>query len=150
MERDEILEQLTEDILLNGRRCNSNIILRFSNRMDSYHNENCAIDIMSKQNLAAQFSKHLRRCDDKISSVIVCGLIFGKPIFGSIGENFLKSKIKDYRKSGLGVALTKVMLEGLSFDRISVMLNSVEHLLEGNAISTAEEFCACQSFVSLN
>lgn len=69
--------------------------------------------------------------DEEVAKGIAIGMELGKPIFEEMGEEFLQSKVPNYTKSGLGVALTKVMLSGLKGKRIEKIYQGVEDALEG-------------------
>jgi hypothetical protein len=82
------------------------------------------------------------KADREVTNGICIGLFCGEPLFGDIGELFLREKIPDAGLDGLGVALVKTMTCGLSYERVSVIIKSVEKLLRGGEAETQEEKAA--------
>ncbi len=103
---DELTKKLYQDTILNGRFTNSKVIQDLAGKINIY-GENRQIEAMLKAQSAASIIQF--RGDEEVAKGIAIGMELGKPIFEGMGEEFLKSKIPNYRKSGLGVALTRVL-----------------------------------------
>lgn len=125
---DELTKKLYQDTILNGRFTNSKVIQDLAGKINIY-GENRQIEAMIKAQSAASIIQF--RGDEEVAKGIAIGMELGKPIFEGMGEEFLKSKIPNYRKSGLGVALTRVLLSGLKGKRIERIYQGVEDVLEG-------------------
>ncbi len=125
---DELTKKLYQDTILNGRFTNSKVIQDLAGKINIY-GENRQIEAMLKARSASSIVQFI--ADEEVAEGIAIGMELGKPIFEGMGEEFLQSKITNYRKSGLGVALTKVLLNGLRGKRIERIYQGVEDVLEG-------------------
>ena len=125
---DDLTKKLYQDTILNGRFTNAKVIQDLAGKINIY-GENRQIEAMLKAQSAASIIEF--QGDEEVAKGIAIGMELGKPIFEGIGEEFLKSKIPNYTKSGLGVALTRVLLSGLKGKRIEKIYKGVEDALEG-------------------
>lgn len=125
---DDLTKKLYQDTILNGRFTNSKVIQDLAGKINIY-GENRQIEAMLKAQSAASIIEF--QGDEEVAKGIAIGMELGKPIFEGIGEEFLKSKVPNYTKSGLGVALTRVLLNGLKGKRIEKIYKGVEDALEG-------------------
>lgn len=125
---DELTKKLYQDTILNGRFTNSKVIQDLAGKINIY-GENRQIEAMLKAQSAASIVQFIG--DEEVARGIAIGIELAKPIFEGIGEEFLQSKIPNYKKSGLGVALTRVLLSGLRGKRIERIYQGVEDVLEG-------------------
>ena len=126
---DDLTKKLYQDTILNGRFTNSKVIQDLSGKINIY-GENRQIEAMLKAQSAASIVECIGG-DEEVAKGIVIGMELGKPIFEGIGEDFLKSKVPNYKKSELGIALTKVLLNGLEGKRIQRIYKGIEDVLEG-------------------
>ena len=125
---DDLTKKLYQDTILNGRFTNSQVVLDLAKKINIY-GENRQIEAMLKAQSAASIIQFMG--DEEVARGIAIGMELGKPIFEGMGEEFLQSKVPNYTKSGLGVALTRVMLSGLKGKRIEKIYQGVEDALEG-------------------
>lgn len=137
----DVLDRLQDDIIFNGRFCNSQVIRALAGKTDEY-GESRQADVMLMGNGAATLAQCVPGSDDHVANGIAIGMELGKPTFGQIGEDFLKRKLPQYTNSGLGVALTKYMLHGLLIDRAKQIIAGVKRMLDGEAPQTNEERAA--------
>jgi len=137
---DDLTRKLYQDTILNGRFTNSKAIQDLAGKINIY-GENRQIEAMLKAQSAGSIVDFIG--DEEVAKGIAIGIELGKPIFEEIGEEFLKSKIPNYTKSGLGVALTRVLLNGLKGKRIEKIYKGVEDVLEGRE-EMSEEAKAAQ------
>lgn len=125
---DDLTKKLYQDTILNDRFTNSKVIQDLAGKINIY-GENRQIEAMLKAQSAASIIECIGG-DEEVTKGIAIGIELGKPIFEGIGEDFLKSKIPNYKKSGLGIALTKVLLSGLRGKRIEKIYQGIEDALE--------------------
>jgi len=125
---DDLTKKLYQDTILNGRFTNSQVVQDLAKKINIY-GENRQIEAMLKAQSAASIIQFMG--DEEVARGIAIGMELGKPIFEGMGEEFLQSKVPNYTKSGLGVALTRVMLSGLKGKRIEKIYQGVEDALEG-------------------
>lgn len=123
-------EKLEEDMMLNSRFTNSSVVTDLGGKTNQY-GERRNIEAVLKANMASEIVQFVKGGDQEVAKGIAVGIELGKPTYGELGEEFLREKNPDYKKSGLGVALTKVMLAGLSGERVDKILREVEKVLEG-------------------
>lgn len=126
----DLTKKLYQDTILNGRFTNSQVIRDLAEKINIY-GEKRQIEAMLKAESAASLIECIGG-DQEVAKGIAIGIELGKPNFEDIGEEFLKSKVTNYKKSGLGVALTRVLLNGLKGKRIDKIYQGVEDALEDN------------------
>lgn len=136
MEEENLAKKLYQDSLLNGIFTNSEMVRNLGGRVDKY-GENRQISAIHKGEMASDLVATIDK-DQEVARGIAIGMELGEPIFEEYGEEFLKSKISNYKKSSLGVALTKVMLHGLKGSRMNRIIQGVEDAIEGKEDSTDE------------
>ena len=122
------MKRLYDDIIFNGRFTNSDVISDLAGRSTIY-GESRQIAAMLKASSAKRIINSLNG-DEEVAQGIAIGIELGRPNFEMIGESFLVEKIPGYQKSILGVAMTKVMLNGLSGDRVDAIIKGVADALE--------------------
>ena len=132
---DDLTKKLYQDTILNGRFTNSQVVQDLAKKINIY-GENRQIEAMLKAQSAASIIQFMG--DEEVAKGIAIGMELGKPIFEGMGEEFLQSKVPNYTKSGLGVALTRVMLSGLKGKRIEKIYQGVEDALEGRENASEE------------
>lgn len=132
---DDLTKKLYQDTILNGRFTNSQVVLDLAKKINIY-GENRQIEAMLKAQSAASIIQFMG--DEEVARGIAIGMELGKPIFEGMGEEFLQSKVPNYTKSGLGVALTRVMLSGLKGKRIEKIYQGVVDALEGRESASEE------------
>ena len=81
--------------------------------------------------MASAIVQSLEEGDGEVARGIAIGIQLAEPNFGKLGEEFLKKKLPKYNKSKLGVALTKVMLQGVKSQRVNEIYKGVEDVLNG-------------------
>ncbi len=140
--KEELLDRLHDNIIFNGRFCHSPVVYALSGKRNGY-GELRKVEVVIKSEGAASLVRCASGTDDHIATGIAIGIELGKPTFGQIGEDFLKQKLPNYSNSGLGVALTSYMLEGIYTDRAKQIIQGVKRILDGEIPQTNEERAAC-------
>lgn len=143
----DVIKKLYEDTILNGRFFNSTITNSLAGRLNKY-GERRQIEATLKAEMAASIISSLPKGDEEVARGITIGIELGKPNFEKLGQEFLAEHIPEYTKSGLAVALTKVMLHGISGERIDEICQGVEGVLEGKA-DVSEEAKAARMAITI-
>lgn len=130
MENLDSLERTFSDALLSGRFTYSTVVTHLGNRTNQY-GEPRVIEATLISQMAEEIVSFVKGGDKHVARGIALGIVLGNPTYENMGEEFLKEKIPGYKKSGLGVALTAVMLNELCGKRIDRILKGVEDALDG-------------------
>lgn len=143
----DLTKKIYEDTILNGRFSNSLVTNNLAGRLNKY-GERRQIEATLKAEMAASVIHLVPNGDQEVARGITVGLELGKPNFEKMGQEFLAEHVPGYKTSGLAVALTKVMLHGLSGERIDEICQGVEGVLEGKS-DVSEEAKAARMVITI-
>ena len=135
---NNITQNVYEGIIFNGRYTTSEILEHLHGQKNKY-GEWREAEVIVKGSFAETICKHIKGADGIVARGIAIGIELGKPTFDVYGEEFLERHIANYKKSNLGVALSKILLDGLNSDRCSKIIAGVQNILDQKGNYTDEE-----------
>lgn len=102
--------------VINGRFFYSKVVSALEHKTNQY-GEPRIVEAALKFHCASKFAKYSTKAiePEEISEIVAKGITLAleldKPVYGDVGEAFLKKKVVDYKKGMLGLILTKLMLQ---------------------------------------
>ena len=125
-------DDLYKSVRLTGRFTYSEVIGDLAARTDRC-GEIRQIGAMQKMTCAgsiASFLPYHKRDIEDVAKGISLGIELASPNYYEIGLEFLKDKVPGYKPSMLGVAMTRIMLDGLHGEHIDYIISTVEEALD--------------------
>lgn len=142
------MDKLSPEQMIEAKLFDPQFLYRWINKSDDY-GENRIEKIYRKLEGAQDIALFFKLDNFTLKSIIL-GCEISTPVFGELGEEFLKSKVPNYSRSKHARVLMEKFLSGINSPQKDKIVDGVSHVLNGEFTSPEESIVDIVNYASEN